>query len=123
MTELLFNAKSAKKVVLIIDYLPVFLWYFFGISLVLTKEIPKKYQRNTKEHTENKRIIYCLNFEYFTVNRYINPFFCMGGASYAARYVLKYIKHNSIYCINDETQHSMASHDPGGPACLHSIAP
>jgi hypothetical protein len=61
MTEQLFNAKSAKKVVLIFDYLPVFLWYFFGFN-----------QRNTKEHTENKRIIYCPNFEYFTVNRYIN---------------------------------------------------
>ena len=27
----------------------VFLWYFFGISLDKTKEIPKKYQRNTNE--------------------------------------------------------------------------
>ena len=32
-----------------------------------------------------------------------------------------YLLHNSIYCIHDETQHSMAGHDPGGPTSLRSI--
>jgi hypothetical protein len=33
--------KMPKKVVLIFDYLPVFLWYFFGYNQRNTKEIPK----------------------------------------------------------------------------------